>query len=166
MSGRTATTRRAWNRVQDAISRTPDGFPPLRPPAPQTAVRALEEVMDARVPEALRALWDIHEGAYDVRAADMRWDFMDGHGFIGLDEVRQIHAMFTEPLNQGLYRGRWGRVWDPAWIPVTSRTDSTMYTSGYFVDPGGGVGSWNGDTLTETVHPTLAHYLHHVADRM
>lgn len=49
---------------------------------------------------------------------------------------------------------------------VTSRSDSTMYASGYLVDPEGRVGSWNDDTLAESVHPTLAHCLHHIADRM
>ncbi|MFI1422159.1 SMI1/KNR4 family protein [Streptomyces sp. NPDC020731] len=159
-------TERAWNRVRDAISRTPDAYPPLRPPAPETALRAFEEDVEVRVPEALRTLWGLHEDAYDVRAEGMRWDFMDGHGFIGLDEARQMCTMSTEPVHHGLPAGRWGRAWDPAWIPVTSRDGSTMYTSGYFVDPGGRVGSWNDDTLTESVHPSLAHCLRHIADRM
>lgn len=28
------------------------------------------------------------------------------------------------------------------------------------------VGSWDGHGITEAAHPTLAHYLHHIADRM
>lgn len=166
MSGRAEATERAWSRLRAAILRSPDTYPPLRPPAPEAAVRAFEDATDTRVPEALRTLWGLHEGAYDVRADGLRWDFMDGHAFICLDVARQMHAMVTLPLNHGLFTDRWGRAWDPAWIPVTSRDDSTMYTSGYFVDPGGRVGSWDGHDLTEAVHPTLAHYLHHIADRM
>ncbi|MCT2588798.1 hypothetical protein LHJ74_02395 [Streptomyces sp. N2-109] len=158
--------QQAWNRIQQAISRHPDTYPPLRPPAPPAAVRALEEDQDMRIPEALRTLWGIHEGAYDVRDRGMRWDFMDGHAFISLDKAQQIHHMFTLRLNHGLYVKQWGRAWNPAWIPVTSRDDQTMHTSGHFVDPEGRVGSWNDRALTPAKHPTLAHYLNHIADRM
>jgi 6-pyruvoyl-tetrahydropterin synthase len=34
---------------------------------------------------------------------------MDGHGFIDLDDVQQIHHMFTVPLNHGLLMDKWGR---------------------------------------------------------
>ncbi|MFI9547671.1 SMI1/KNR4 family protein [Streptomyces sp. NPDC052016] len=158
--------RQAWSRIQQAISRHPAAYPPLRPPAPQAALRALEEEVDTRVPPALRTLWGIHEGAYGVHARGLRRDFMDGHAFINLDDVQQIHHMFTVPLNHGLFMDKWGRAWDPAWIPVTSRTDRTVHASGHFVDADGRVGSWDDRTLTSAKHPTLAHYLHHVADRM
>ncbi|MBB5935843.1 hypothetical protein FHS42_002912 [Streptomyces zagrosensis] len=34
------------------------------------------------------------------------------------------------------------------------------------MDAAGRVGSWDDHTLTVARHPTLAHYLHHIADRM
>ncbi|GGQ55942.1 SMI1/KNR4 family protein [Streptomyces flaveolus] len=158
--------RAAWTRVHQVISRTPDRYPPLRPPAPPAALRALEDDLGTPVPEALRILWGIHEGAYGLYADGVRFAFMDGHDFVDLDEVQQIHAMFTEPLNHGLFLQRWGRSWDRAWVPVASRSDRTVYTSGHFVDAEGRVGSWDDDALTVARHPSLAHYLHHVADRM
>ncbi|MEV5551176.1 SMI1/KNR4 family protein [Streptomyces sp. NPDC052309] len=158
--------RLAWDRIRQVISRSPDAYPPLRPPAPASALRAFEEDLGTPVPQALRALWAIHEGAYDVRDRGLRWDFMDGHAFISLDEAQQIHRSFTVPLNHGLFLEKWGRAWDPAWVPVTSRNDRTMYESGYFVDADGRVGSWDDRSLVAARHPSLAHYLDQVADRM
>ncbi|MEK8144974.1 hypothetical protein NKH18_36170 [Streptomyces sp. M10(2022)] len=62
--------------------------------------------------------------------------------------------MYAVPLDRALFMDKWGRARDPGWIPVTSRNDRTMCTSGHFVDADGRTGSWDEHSLTVAKHPT------------
>ncbi|MER5935746.1 SMI1/KNR4 family protein [Streptomyces sp. NPDC001928] len=169
-TGEAARVTFAWGRIEAWLSEhAPGSYRSLRAPAREGEIAAAEAEMGIVLPEGLKALLRLRDGAegFEVEGDDegevRPEQFLDGYALMSLEAIVGTHSRYADPE---VSRNEPGIEWCVPWAATDDRW-STLTVDAVDGPGRGQVGafSWGGG-FRRGGSPSVAHYLDTVADAL
>lgn len=159
----------AWQRTEAWLREyAPASYAALRSGASDDEIAALEEALDAVVPEALKQLWRLRAGVEGTGLSGGfllgNWALMPLEGVSQLYQRNMLSQRHEEMLSQRRENGEEITVWKPSWIPFCS-WNVEDWSYGLYLDAcTGEVWQWTESADRSLEYPSLTDYLEEMVD--